>query len=50
MEVAATLANAEIRRRAQEEYHTLADEVAGQLPDFDGAFSHLVGFYRSLPW
>ncbi len=45
-----SLENPEIRRRAQEEYHTLADEVAGQLPDFDTAYAHLIRFYRSLPW
>lgn len=45
-----SLDDPEVKRRAKEECHTLADEVAGRLPDFDAAYAHLIGFYRSLPW
>ncbi len=45
-----SLNNPEIRLRAKEEYHTLSDEVAGPLPDFDEAYELLIAFYRSLPW
>lgn len=45
-----SLNNPEIRLRAKEEYHTLSDEVAGPLPNFDEAYELLIAFYRSLPW
>lgn len=45
-----SLENPEIRLRAKAEYHTLSDEVAGQLPDFDEAYQLLIALYRSLPW
>lgn len=45
-----SLENPEIRLRAKEEYHTLSDEVAGPLPDFDEGYELLIAFYRSLPW
>lgn len=45
-----TLSDPEVRRRAELEYHTLADEVVGKLPDFGLAFVRLEKFYRSLPW
>jgi predicted nucleotidyltransferase component of viral defense system len=45
-----SLDHPEIRERAKEEYHTLADEVEGSLPDFDAAYENLIRFYKSLPW
>ena len=44
------LDNPEVRRRAQRDYPTLADEVPGELPDFDESFDRVLGFYRTLPW
>jgi len=40
----------EIRRRSQVDYHTLADEIEGELPDFDQIYSLVQEFYESLPW
>ena len=45
-----SLENPEVRLRAKEEYHTLSDEVTGDLPNFDEAYQLLIVFYRSLPW
>lgn len=45
-----SLAAPEIRSRAETDYGTLADEVAGELPDFSAAYAKIEGFYRSLPW
>lgn len=45
-----SLENPEVRLRAKAEYHTLSDELAGQLPDFDKAYQLLIALYRSLPW
>lgn len=40
----------EIRHRAEAEYHTLEDEVEGDLPDFEASFAIVSDFYRSLQW
>jgi predicted nucleotidyltransferase component of viral defense system len=40
----------EVRRRAKRDYPTLADEVPGELPDFDESFDGILRFYRTLPW
>ncbi|MCU0796578.1 MAG: nucleotidyl transferase AbiEii/AbiGii toxin family protein [Akkermansiaceae bacterium] len=45
-----SLADPEIRRRAQRDYPTLADEVEGMLPDFDESYNQVEAFYRALPW
>lgn len=45
-----SLDNPEVKSRAREDYHTLADEVAAPLPDFETAYAGLVAFYKSLPW
>jgi DNA replication initiation complex subunit (GINS family) len=45
-----SLASPELRRRAQKEYQTLADEIDGDLPDFNESFELIESFYRSLPW
>ena len=40
----------DLKSRAKEEYHTLEDEIEGELPDFDELFQKVAAFYRSLPW
>lgn len=40
----------EIKSRAQKDYHTLSQEVEGELPDFEESFQKVAEFYRSLPW
>lgn len=45
-----SLGDPEIRTRAEVDYHTLADEVAGKLPEFSTAYTKIEDFYRSLPW
>ena len=45
-----SLSDPELRRRAKKEYATLADEIQGDLPDFDESFEVVESFYRSLPW
>jgi hypothetical protein len=40
----------EVRRRAEHEYDTLADELVGELPNFEIAYEKVAYFYRSLPW
>lgn len=45
-----TLENPELARRAHADYHTLADEIEGPLPDFSDSWERVKAFYRSLPW
>ena len=45
-----SLDNEELRRRAEHEYHTLADDTEGELPVFNEAYDVIHKFYRSLPW
>jgi len=40
----------EIRKRSKAEYPTLADEIVGDLPDFDLIYPVVQSFYESLPW
>jgi predicted nucleotidyltransferase component of viral defense system len=40
----------ELKSRAKKDYHTLKDEIEGELPDFDELFQKVADFYRSLPW
>ena len=42
--------NAELKRRAQADYHTLDDEIEGPLPEFEAAYEIVRSFYQSLPW
>lgn len=44
------MSNADIRRRAKERYSELADEIEGDLPDFDEVYDFVEAFYRDLPW
>ncbi len=39
-----------IRERSQKDYHTLADEIEGDLPDFDETYDAVNKFYKTLPW
>jgi predicted nucleotidyltransferase component of viral defense system len=45
-----SLANREIRRRAQRDYNTLSDEITEPLPPFDIVYSTVEAFYQQLPW
>ena len=45
-----SLNNAEIKTRSQHDYHLLAKEIEGELPDFEEAFAQVNAFYESLPW
>ena len=40
----------ELKTRAKTNYHTLADEIDGELPDFDESFEKVSNFYKTLPW
>lgn len=40
----------ELKRRAKEHYATIADEIEGELPDFEESFEYVATFYKSLPW
>jgi hypothetical protein len=45
-----SLDDSEIYERAKAEYPTLADEVEGELPDFDEIYTRVTEFYKSLDW
>jgi len=45
-----SLENPEIRRRSKLDYETLADELEGELPEFDYSYDSVNAFYKSLPW
>lgn len=45
-----SLDDPEVKRRAKADYHTLADEIEGELPDYEESFEKIAAFYRSLPW
>ena len=40
----------EIERRSREDYHQLAHEIPGALPDFKHVYPTAREFYESLPW
>lgn len=42
--------NEELKRRAKQYYSTIADEIEGDLPDFEESFEYVGNFYKSLPW
>ena len=44
------LGQPEVRRRAMRDYPSLADEIPGELPNFDRSFDEILAFYHSLPW
>lgn len=39
-----------IRTNAAKDYGQLAEEIQGELPDFETSFNLVAAFYRSLPW
>ena len=39
-----------IKANAAKDYGKLAEEIRGELPDFDASFKLVADFYRSLPW
>lgn len=41
---------AKIRNRCKKEYHSLKDDILGDLPSFDFVYDKVLQFYRSLPW
>lgn len=45
-----SMADRDLRQRAQVEYANLAVEVEGALPDFDSSFGRVQAFFESLPW
>jgi predicted nucleotidyltransferase component of viral defense system len=45
-----SLDDTETRKRSQEDYLTLTDEIEGDLPDFDETYDAVNKFYKSLPW
>lgn len=45
-----SLDSEEVFGRSKAEYYTLADEVTGELPDFDSSYDLVNKFYKSLPW
>ncbi len=44
------LDNDEVKERARKDYHTLEDEIEGDLPDFDACYEQVQEFYHGLPW
>lgn len=50
MPQADSMADAEVRRRAEAEYETLDAEVEGDLPSFGASFARVRRFYERLPW
>jgi uncharacterized protein with HEPN domain len=40
----------EIKNRAQIDYEKVAEEINGELPDFEEAFARVKRYYESLPW
>ncbi len=45
-----SLDDPEVKRRAKANYHTLSDEIEGELPNFEAAYEKIAAFYHSLPW
>lgn len=45
-----TIEEPEIAQRCKQQYAQLADEIDGELPDFDFAFGTVKDFYLNLPW
>ncbi|MDH5228437.1 MAG: nucleotidyl transferase AbiEii/AbiGii toxin family protein [Gammaproteobacteria bacterium] len=45
-----SLDDPEIRQRSKAHYHTLSDEIDGDLPAFDRTYNAVNKFYKSLPW
>ena len=39
-----------IRELAAKDYATLAQDLPGELPNFDEIFERVAAYYRGLPW
>lgn len=42
--------NTQVKEMAANEYDSLANEIEGELPDFEIAYQAVQGFYEKLPW
>ncbi|WP_153133360.1 nucleotidyl transferase AbiEii/AbiGii toxin family protein [Dechloromonas hortensis] len=45
-----SMANSLVREMAMADYHSLANEIDDELPDFDSAYATIQAFYEGLPW
>jgi predicted nucleotidyltransferase component of viral defense system len=45
-----SLDDEDIRKRSSKDYHLLAHEIGGELPEFEIAYRIVNAFYKSLPW
>lgn len=45
-----SLDNLDTIERSQHQYHLLAEEIDGALPDFEEIYSVVNDFYKSMPW
>ncbi len=45
-----SLQDPEIRQRSRAEYHTLQNEIEGELPEFEDVYDTAKTFYEQLPW
>lgn len=45
-----SMSDEEVYSKSKSRYEALRDEIDGELPDFDEAFSFVKKFYESLPW
>jgi len=45
-----SMRNTQVKEMAANEYDSLANEIEGELPDFEIAYQAVQGFYEKLPW
>ncbi|KGI83830.1 MULTISPECIES: nucleotidyl transferase AbiEii/AbiGii toxin family protein [unclassified Providencia] len=45
-----TLDREDIKKYSAKDYGTLSQEISGDIPDFEYAYSKVNDFYKSLPW
>lgn len=45
-----SILDAQVKAMARADYDSLADEVDGELPDFEDAYGMVCALYTSLPW
>jgi predicted nucleotidyltransferase component of viral defense system len=45
-----SLEDEDIKKCSSEDYHLLAAEIEGELPNFEDAYAVVNDFYKSLPW
>ncbi|MBU4337794.1 MAG: nucleotidyl transferase AbiEii/AbiGii toxin family protein [Actinobacteria bacterium] len=46
----ASISDPETIQRSEEQYHVLASEIDGELPEFETVYRFVKNFYESLPW